>query len=145
MTNSHADLLVRALWAAFPVMSRLVRSGWETGGAKGLSAYHAATLSLLLDQARVSMSEICGRLGVARSNFSPIVETLVRKGLVRRETDRDDRRVIRISLTVKGKKVMRKVKEHGRKSVKKALGGLGERRLRALIESLQAVKTLKVE
>lgn len=52
------------------------------------------------------ISDIARVQGMARSNASSMVERLVRKGLVERVSDPNDRRVALASLTNKGRKVV---------------------------------------
>lgn len=53
------------------------------------------------------MSELSGNMGLAGSTMTRMVDQLVRKGLVIRETDDQDRRVVRVGLTPRGHEIRR--------------------------------------
>lgn len=51
------------------------------------------------------MRKIADHLMLAVSTMTGIVDKLVQKGLVRRETPEDDRRIVRVELTEKGQEI----------------------------------------
>lgn len=55
-----------------------------------------------LNDARPSFGELARALGYDKSNVTGMVDGLARRGLVRRETDPHDRRVIRLTHTEQG-------------------------------------------
>ena len=135
MNYDRADELITGLWTVFPLLFRLIRRGWQKGSKDGLSVYHYETLGFLMRDKRLSMSAIGKVLGVAKSNLTPIVDALVRKGLVARNIDASDRRVIHISLTSKGQKFMDEGKKRAKEDLRKLFGHLNDRDLRALVAS----------
>jgi MarR family transcriptional regulator, organic hydroperoxide resistance regulator len=62
----------------------------------GLTAPQVGALKALTLGGPASLKDLCARLGLAHSTVSGIVDRLERKGLVRRETDPQDRRLSRI-------------------------------------------------
>ena len=66
---------------------------------KGISAF------LDLNSA-YSMSELSRNAHMPLSNISMIIDRLSKKGLTRRQRDTKDRRVVRVSLTEKGKQML---------------------------------------
>jgi len=50
----------------------------------------------------ISMSALSDKLGLANSTVTRMVDQLVSKGLVRREPDPEDRRVVQVGLTAQG-------------------------------------------
>ena len=60
----------------------------------------------MLTSGPARISDIAEAQGMARSNASTMVERLVRKGLVERVSDPNDRRVALASLTAKGREVV---------------------------------------
>jgi DNA-binding MarR family transcriptional regulator len=140
--NTLADDLIADLWAVFPPLFRLIRRGWQRGNAEGLSVYQYVTLGILLRQDTVSMSEIRDQLSIAKSNLTPIVDGLVQKGFVHRDTDKDDRRVIRISLTARGEKFMIQGRERARADMHRLFRSLGHKDLSALATFLKHLNGL---
>ena len=52
------------------------------------------------------MNELARGMGVTRPAATGLVDRLIAQGLVRRQQDADDRRVVRVGLTPKGRKVL---------------------------------------
>ena len=89
------DLVVRAGEA----LSRFHR---RTAAAHGLSATALGVLEVLGRGGGLSHRELAGALGITPATLTPVVDELERAGEVRRERDRDDRRVVRLSITPEG-------------------------------------------
>src|SRR5579883_2213240 len=67
----------------------------------GLTTPQAELLCQLNNQAP-SLGELAAMLGCDKTNITGMVDRLVRRGLVRRETNTADRRVSRVTLTAEG-------------------------------------------
>jgi DNA-binding MarR family transcriptional regulator len=57
------------------------------------------------------MTDLSDEVGVTLGNMTAMVNRLVKQGYLARSGDPQDRRVVRISLTAKGKKVIHKAEE----------------------------------
>jgi DNA-binding MarR family transcriptional regulator len=62
------------------------------------------TLNMTHEQKNPSMKDLADELGISSPAMTAIVDRLVENGNLTRAEDQSDRRVIRISLTTKGKK-----------------------------------------
>ncbi|TAK29305.1 MAG: MarR family transcriptional regulator [Chloroflexota bacterium] len=71
----------------------------------GVTSAQGYTLLALPDDADVSMNELSESMGVANSTMTRMVDQLVRKELVYRRHDEEDRRVVRVELTAQGLEV----------------------------------------
>jgi DNA-binding MarR family transcriptional regulator len=65
-----------------------------------------------------------------------IVDKLVSHGMVQRTTDEDDRRVINVVLTDKGRKIMRQCDAIIRSSVKQSLSALNDKDIEEMSAAL---------
>lgn len=63
-------------------------------------------LRLIHDQGECSVNALAGRLGIAQSTTSQLVDRLVRARLVRREPHAADRRRMAVALTPTGRRMM---------------------------------------
>ena len=63
---------------------------------------HVQVLALLHDNGSLSVSEISKRLGIAKPNITPLVDRLIHDGLVERQRDEKDRRVVNIRICPDG-------------------------------------------
>jgi DNA-binding MarR family transcriptional regulator len=75
------------------------------GRRHGLTTAQARLLCLMTRQ-RPSFGELAGLLGCDKTNVTGMVDRLRRRGLLRRETDPDDRRVGRVVVTDEGAALM---------------------------------------
>jgi len=92
-------------------------------------------LLLLYSEGPSQMSSIASSLGVAVSTATGIVDNLVKKGLVIRRADPQDRRLVICTLSPQGKETINRMWTLGRSQIKELLQGLS-------IEQLE--KTSKV-
>jgi MarR family 2-MHQ and catechol resistance regulon transcriptional repressor len=63
-----------------------------------------AVLEALLHLGAMSQGDLCGKLLLSGSNITTVIDNLEKRDLVRRVRRTDDRRVIDVSLTDKGRK-----------------------------------------
>jgi DNA-binding MarR family transcriptional regulator len=72
----------------------------------GESPGRFATLTLIARNPGISQTELSHANGRDKSSLTPVVEDLVRRGLVERKRVRQDRRAYRLNLTPGGKKTL---------------------------------------
>jgi DNA-binding MarR family transcriptional regulator len=96
----------------------------------GESPGRFATLTLIGRNPGISQTELSHANGRDKSSVTPVVEDLVRRGLVERKRERSDRRAYRLNLTPAGRKtlvdLMRCARRHERNLDR--LIGRGERK-----------------
>ncbi len=85
--------------AAFQAFSRRSQEIGESPG-------RFATLTLIARNPGISQTELSQAAGRDKSSLTPVIEGLVRRGLVERKRVRDDRRTYRLSVTAAGKKTL---------------------------------------
>ena len=79
------------------------------------------------------------RLRVTPPTVTGLVDRLVRMGVVRREEDPKDRRLVRNVLTERGQEVLGEVEREGRAFLTKLFERLSAGQLAGLVESLEAL------
>ena len=85
--------------SAFQAFSRRSQEVGESPG-------RFATLTLIVRNPGISQTELSLAAGRDKSSLTPVVEDLVRRGMVERKRMRDDRRAYRLNLTATGKKTL---------------------------------------
>jgi DNA-binding MarR family transcriptional regulator len=85
--------------SAFQAFSRRSQEVGESPG-------RFATLTLIARNPGISQTELSLAAGRDKSSLTPVVEDLVRRGMVERKRMRDDRRAYRLNLTAAGKKTL---------------------------------------
>lgn len=91
--------------------------------------------------AGIKVSELSGLLRVTSPTVTQLVKGLEARGFVERNMDEKDRRAVRIKLTEKGYRVIRKAKGHFAESFNGLVEYLGEEQSLQLAELLNKVST----
>ncbi len=78
------------------------RRSHEVGESPG----RFATLTLIARNPGISQTELSQAAGRDKSSLTPVVENLVRRGMIERTRMRDDRRAYSLNLTAAGKKTL---------------------------------------
>lgn len=86
------------------------------------------------------MNVVAARLGVTLATLTTAVAKLVRKGFIERSRFEDDRRVVLVSLTKKGRQVLRAHNLFHHQMIDEALADLTEEEERVLAEALAKVR-----
>ncbi len=121
MADPSTQEMATRLHAAAIKLLRLLR---REDDASGMTAPRLSALSVLVFRGSLSLAELAVAEQVRAPTMSRLVEGMVRDGLVSRETVPTNRRMVRISATEAGRRLL----EEGR-----------ERRVRALVERLMAL------
>lgn len=93
-------------------------------------------LLTLGEATRQTTTELAAGLRLTQSAVTQTVETLVRRGLVRREADPDDRRITRLALEAKGEEVTRTLAADRRKFMTELLSELTDVQVDAFIAAI---------
>ncbi|NLK89757.1 MAG: winged helix-turn-helix transcriptional regulator [Clostridiaceae bacterium] len=86
-----------------------------------------------------TMSETAATLGITTGTLTVAIDRLVRKGYVERYRDQNDRRVVRIQLTKKGKLAYRMHGKFHRLLVERLVAPLDEQARQLLLETLTEI------
>jgi DNA-binding MarR family transcriptional regulator len=81
-------------------------------------------MRLLRRQKKQSVNDLARFLGQTKAAASQNVDSLVRANIVKRESDKVDRRCVWVSLTPRGTRVLQKAETRQRKALRKALGAV---------------------
>jgi DNA-binding MarR family transcriptional regulator len=91
---------------------------------------------------QLSMSELGKLLAISKPNVSAMVNKLMDNGFVVRSSGSSDRRIIMISLSVKGLQFVEKHKKKYLFQIEKKLSSLPDEELKLFSESIQNVKDI---
>lgn len=135
-SDGHRGDALRALRALVAALSRSARSiEWRTG-------FTNAQLFLLRQLAaadRLSVNELAARARTNQSTVSSVLGRVVRAGLVDRARSPQDRRRVALSLTSKGRRLVRRAPTPPTSALFHALESLTDAHARALAEGLGAL------
>ena len=82
-------------------------------------------LSLLLDRDARSVGELAEEMGVSPATMTGLTDRLVRQRYIARQTDPDDRRIVRIVLTQTGRQIFDEATLQSPEAVREPLERLG--------------------
>lgn len=88
------------------------------------------------------ISEIGKSLSISFAMMTRIIDRIELKQLVNRIRDSNDRRIIRIELTAKGKEVLRKFQEFQKKQMISFLNRLGERDRESFMRAMEVMRNI---
>lgn len=112
----------------------------RTGGETGFSLSQRLVLRAL-SQSRMQVSDVAATLGVTLSAATGLIDRMARAGLVTRERDRGDRRVVWVRLTHEGRQALAAVDEARRQAVAQAFSRLSPGEVEQLLTLLERVET----
>lgn len=134
-TMSRTEAASRLLSASTAVFDPFRFRAWAQ---LGLTTAQLRVLSMVREQPGVTAGELAARLSVTPPTISGIVDRLVRLGLVRREDDESDRRLVRNHLTERGEAACTRLEKGGDIFTKRILEEMNSHDLDALVTGLTA-------
>lgn len=99
-------------------------------------------LLVLRDFGELTMGELCGKMFLACSTATDLIDRMERNGLIERVRDTADRRVIRLRMLPKGNAIIDEVLEARRNYLAKTLSELDVPDKERLIQSLDQLNFL---
>jgi DNA-binding MarR family transcriptional regulator len=103
---------------------------------RGISAGHLHIVSMLERHGGMPMSRIADVLDISLSSATGIVDRMAERGLVERARVTDDRRVVLVQVTKRGRRMLDDVEALRGEMLRSVLGRLSRQRLQTLAETL---------
>ena len=141
LARSRVDHIGVPLWLTADAWVTEMYARAAARGFDDVSRTDSDVLAFLPPQG-LSISELGRRRGVSKQAMQEAVRGLTRRGIVRLEPDRDDRRAVRVVYTERGLgfvAAFQSVKREMQAEVAAALGDADLRRLETLLASVRAV------
>jgi len=110
----------------------------------GIGPAQASALSVIVFSGPLTLNKLAEAEQVRPPTMSRVVEALVKEGLVRRETNRDDRRSVMISPTDKGTRILHEGRSRREKRLIKLLSKLDADEIRCLGKASRILSKLLV-
>ena len=121
------------------IARKSIKSSIERVNVEDLHPPQAMFLIGLLETGSVTMSEIAAETRVHPTVVTRFMDRMVDKGFVERRRDEEDRRVVRVSLTEKGKEAAEKLLQNYLDRVDAALKGASKKERDSLIAQLNRI------
>ncbi|MGH9296863.1 MAG: MarR family winged helix-turn-helix transcriptional regulator [Acidimicrobiales bacterium] len=142
-TEEDRASLVARVFELQPLMHRRFSDELQRELRDELNAvtiHQMAVLGVLRDHDSVSMRDLSKQLEVSESASTAVIDRLVRQELVVRKSDPDDRRVVRLSLSGKGRQLLDKVHRAASKKTSTLLAALSDHQLVQLVNILETLR-----
>ena len=114
---------------------QLVGSAGAFGGELSFSQY--LILQTLLEKEAMRMNELARTLGVSKANVTGLVDRMVRARLIDRMRSDEDRRVVFVTLTQKGKRTVQRMLNTQRREWRRIMETIPPRNLDIFMNSLE--------
>jgi len=135
-TSEHAvDTAIRNFGEALNMFNPLRFRAWAE---MGLTTAQLRVLFLVRESPGVTAGELATRLSVTPPTISGIVDRLVKLGLIRREDDESDRRLVRNFLTDQGETSCKRMEQGSEIFTRRILVEMNHQDLEAFIVGLKA-------
>ena len=112
-------------------------TSWHRGS---LSVIHLILLTVLEAEGPLSMSRLAEALDVSVASATGIVDRMARRGLVGRRHASDDRRIIMVHLTKRGRTVFGHLETIRRERLRRALDRLSDEELDGFLRGIVAMR-----
>jgi DNA-binding MarR family transcriptional regulator len=107
-----------------------------------LTSAQVKALTVFHGREEHTMSEMSQNLAVTLPTTTSMINRLIQSNLIERKRDNNDRRVVKVRLTSKGRSILKKLMLERRKEMERLLQTLGNQELRIFLESIENVSSL---
>jgi DNA-binding MarR family transcriptional regulator len=134
-TSEAPDSVVDAVLSASRVLVAVAaRSLADVAEEVTLTQYR--TLVVLASRGPQNLAGLAEAVGVTPATATRMCDRLVRKDLIRRRTERDDRRQLRVALTVKGRSLVDAVTGRRRQEIARIINEIPVEQQAVLVQAL---------
>ncbi len=120
-------------------MGRLIKNEMANSGGDMCSYLQSETLRFIDEHGTPSMREIAEYLKITPPSVTVHVTALVEEGILERVADGEDRRVIRLRLSKKGKSILEKNMQLKSKAFSKIISHLSKKEIQELTRILSVI------
>lgn len=139
MAKDTLDTLVENLFEFSPILHKKLLKPSKYSNNTILPVNQMMVLATLYDEGSLSISEIGKKLYISKPQMTSIIDKLIKEEFVERIHDKEDRRVININITEKGKKYTNDVLKLLKEKMRKKLSALSEEKLKSVADSMENV------
>jgi MarR family transcriptional regulator for hemolysin len=125
-----------------PLIMRTIRSEMRSHRTPDLTVPQFRALAFLRRHAGASLSEAAEHMGLTLPSMSRIVDGLVVRHLVVRQTPPEDRRRVSLALTASGQEILQLARKATQACLAEALMTLSEAQRASIIEAMRTLRPL---
>ena len=144
--KNHLDSVTDELFSTLPLIHRSIRRKlFKTamgGFNKDITPPLFEIIKLLEESKSLHIAEIGDKLQIARPQMTHLIDRLVEMETVERQTGTEDRRMINVTLTASGKKMLKEHEDDIRRATTEMLANLTPEDRAALSSSLTTLREI---
>ncbi len=144
-TETDMDLALTAVTIMMQILRQLKHSGSETMAEVELSYPQSMVLFVLLEKGTATVSELSQQMKITPSVVSRMVDRLVEKDMVVRVRDDNDRRVVFVSLSDKGRGFLEGIAAYHAEKVRALWSTVSEKDRRTFLGLLRQISAQLAE
>jgi DNA-binding MarR family transcriptional regulator len=137
--HTNAEATAQALHSAAIGLLRSVR---KADGSSGLNSARLSALSVIVFAGPITLGELAGAEQVRPPTMTRMVNALEEQGLVRKTRDERDRRIVYLSATMKGKRLLIESRNRRIRPLADEIGRLDARELKTLQDAAGIVQAM---
>ena len=107
-----------------------------------LTSSQIKVLATFSEREYYTMTELSQVLSVTLPTMTAMVDRLIQSGLVTRERDEKDRRVVQVRLTQEGKNIIHNLMKNRKQEIEKILTALDDKEVNLFMDSIEHVSQL---
>ncbi len=138
-THAAIDSILKDLLLVLPVFHKKLLPMDMSMVPGNLTRLHLAVMGMLGEQGQTA-SELARKAAVPKSQMTPAVAQLVERGIVERQVDARDRRLVNLSLTAHGHVFLEEMRHKAEEHIRGKLSGLAPEDLRRLSDALATLR-----
>lgn len=141
MTKTIEDT-ARQVLEVVPIVMHTIRAEFRSQRSRDLSVAQFRTLAYIKNNNGASLSSLAAHIGLTLPSMSKLIDGLVSRGLVTRDSDPEDRRKICLCLTSAGKNELEAAYEHTQAFLADKISSLAKEDLDTVSHSMRILKSL---
>jgi DNA-binding MarR family transcriptional regulator len=122
-----------------PLVMRTIRGEMRRHRAADLSVPQFRTLAYIHRHRGVSLSSVAEHIGLTLPSMSKLVDGLVARGLITRESCADDRRRVTLAITARGRTILQAARDAALSSLADRLESLSEPERITVVRAMQTL------
>lgn len=142
MDSPRLDAVVDCLQALIPLFRQKIFAAPARRYPVKPSTSQFTILRIVSESGPLPISRIGARLAISKSNMTPLVNNLIRSGLLKKTNDAKDGRVLNIELTAPGRSLLAETRKLMREHTRKKLRALSASDSGRLLQALGTVREI---
>jgi DNA-binding MarR family transcriptional regulator len=140
--NQDVQAVIGEFWKTVPPLWHYTRAAIHRTVKEdfGITATQYHVLRRIKESGPKTVSELSECMFISRPGISRAVDELANEGLIKRERDEHDRRVVYLSASVAGKRVMEKIFEKNNLFMEEFFSSLDDRQLATVSEAFEILQ-----